>query len=340
MGNKILLEEIAKIKKLSGIVTEAAGPITWIKQFLGKVSKKALPAEIMKEFDVLAKNGKIKINPATKMIESVEWKLMSVEEIKLMFKWDGMFNAFKEVVTANSLPMDEAALATYKSDFKKIATAYVESAESLGQSFKKGSKTSIGGSIFMKRVVKLITPGIIKRQFPVYFQKLTTEEIKKMHGWFWLGVGDYKSVVDTFKRHGFPNALANLTGQVYQKWLFWTLAFSISNFVIGLLKDVGEDEEVYDSDIEALYDRTKNSIELAGFHWIFPSVWLYKVVFRPLLRGGVAGKRKKKEVTSILDGIKTKSQREKDALERMKASVNDTTKTGSVKSDSVNFDKY
>lgn len=324
-----LNEEIEKFRKLSGVLNEATGPTSWVAEFLGmiKAGVKRVPDDLLKsdELKDLVKSGKVTLT-AAKGIQSIDWAKLSVDEIMVLFKWDYILDTFKQLVTKNKIDVSETAIDTYKGSFKKIADAYRRSSLTLGQAFKAGYHAKGGASLFTKRALRFITADKLVKHFPTYFQKLTKEEVKKMHGWFWLGVGDYRLIVDIFKRHGFPHAVANLGGQYFKKWAFWSTMFSISNFMIGLTED---NDVIYESDLEWIKERSIDAFELAGLHWVLPVTVVWSQIISPVGKEGlrnIAGRKFK----DGLEKLKTKAEKEKDALENMKSSVNDTTGTSTT----------
>jgi hypothetical protein len=152
-----------------------------------------------------------------------------------------------------------------------------------GGAFAKGYKTIQAPMLFTK--------GFLRKQpfFQTYFRKkynkLTDDEVKKVWLWFFTGVGDVTTVKQIFIKNGLPKSLVNVGGQLFSKWLFWSIVISLSNLVIDISATLGK--KVYPNDIEALKGRWKKNAELANLHWILPLGVIWNQVVAPLLQGGI-----------------------------------------------------
>lgn len=323
MNTRILNEEIEKIKKLSGILNEAGSPTAWVSEFLGiiKAGVKRMPDDLLKSDEIKEMVAKNKITlTAAKGIATIDWAKLSVDEIMVLFKWDHILNSFKELISKNKIDVSDAAVLTYKGTFKKIAEAFNNVKETAMDSFKKGFKVDQAPGVLARFIGRNIPVPYLRGFLRSYIKKLTPDEIKKLHGWFWLGVGDFKSIKDSMQKAGFPGAVMNFAGQSFKKWAFWTGVFTASNVVLSLIKDFNEDQPLYESDLEWIAVRGKESFEAAGIHWIFPALVVWNEVVSPLGMGGgksiVVGKYR-----TYLEAKKSTAEREADALERMKKST-------------------
>jgi hypothetical protein len=155
----------------------------------------------------------------------------------------------------------------------------------VGDEFVQGFKTGQGGKLFLKKMRKWITWPVGQSH---KFARLTPSENAKVRNWFLTGVGNWSEISRIFKNYGWLEGLylvpANIAGQLARKWVFWTSVFTSINILIGIFQDL--DEEVYDSDVEAIWDRFVRSFESAGLHWLIPGQILLDNVFRPLWKGG------------------------------------------------------
>lgn len=330
MNARLLNEEINKIKKLSGILNEAGGPNAWVTEFLGviKAGVKRMPDDLLKSEEIKELITKNKITlTAAKGISSIDWAKLSVDEIMILFKWDHVLNSFKEIVTKNKINLTQTAVDTYKGSFKKIAQAYNKVKETPLDSFRKGWQVDQAPSTLARYIGRNIPIPYVRAALRSFIRPLTPDELKKLHGWFWTGIGDYKSIRDSMQKAGFPGAVLNFTGQSFKKWAFWTGVFSGANLIIGLIKDFNEDEPLYESDMEWILTRSKESFEAAGLHWIFPVVVVFNELVSPLGKGGgksiLVGKYRE-----FLEAKKSTADREADALEKMKQSINKEPETG------------
>jgi hypothetical protein len=332
-----LNEEIEKFRKLSGVLNEATGPTSWVAEFLGmiKAGVKRVPDDLLKsdELKDLVKSGKVTLT-AAKGIQSIDWAKLSVDEIMVLFKWDYILDTFKQLVAKNKIDVSETAIDTYKGSFKKIAEAYTRSTETIAQSFKAGWKVKGAPTLFAKSVARNIP--FISKFTRSYITKLKPEELKKVHSWFWTGVGDFSIIKATLQRNGWPNAIANFTGQIFKKWAFWTGLFTGANFLYDCLKDVPEETQVYDNELEAAWDRLVKAWEPVGLHWVFPVAVIYNELVSPLLLGGAQGRTVAKAKRFFADK-KTKAEQEAEALENMKNSTKEPTGDTTTKKNSYSY---
>lgn len=328
MNARLLNEEINKIKKLSGILNEGGTPTAWVAEFLGLIKSgvNKMPESMYKSDEIKELITKNKITlTAAKGIASIDWAKLSVDEIVLLFQWDHVLNSFRNVISKNKIDLSKTAVDTYKGSFKKIAQAYNHFNETPLDAFKKGFNTAQAGGAVFRGIARNIP--YIKRFTRRYLQQLSPEEYKKAHLWFWTGVGDYKSIKESFARAGFPAAVANFTGQTFKKWIFWTTTFTITNFLLEAFKDIPEDAPIYSNEWEATGARAVEAFEAAGLHWIFPVAVVWNEIWAPLVMGG-AGSVTKSRLQKHIEQMKSKSERETEALERMKQSTNKETPTG------------
>lgn len=328
MNARLLNEEINKIKKLSGILNEGGTPTAWVAEFLGLIKSgvNKMPESMYKSDEIKELITKNKITlTAAKGIASIDWAKLSVDEIVLLFQWDHILNSFRDIISKNKIDISKTAVDTYKGSFKKIAQAYNHVNETPWDAFKKGYGTSQAGGALFRGVARSI-PGINKFT-KSWFRQLTPDEYKKARLWFWTGVGDYQSIKESFKRAGFPAAVANFTGQTFKKWVYWSGFFTATNFLLEAIKDVPEDEPIYSNEWVATGDRFLKALEPAGLHWVFPVAVIWNEIWSPLVMGG-AGSITKSRLKKYLEQMKSKSEQETEALERMKQTTNKETSTG------------
>ena len=186
------------------------------------------------------------------------------------------------------------------------------------QSFVQGYKTSQAPTLFLKKLGRNIPIPYLGQYLRNRIQKLSPEESKKVYAWFFLGVGDANLISSIFKKHGIAKAAVNLTGQIVSKWVFWSTAFSLTNLLIDVVTDL--DEEVYESDFEAIKDRVLKNYEFAGVNWLFPITVVYQQLIGPLFRGGII-KFQKEQLIEKLENIKNKSKVEMDKIDTGKDKV-------------------
>jgi hypothetical protein len=330
MNKDIISEELNNFKRLSGLLNESTRPAQWLAEFLGlmKSSTKKLPQALLQANEVkdMVKQGKLSLS-TTKVITGIDWRKITQDEIEyLLQNWDEMFNTMREMIKQKKIPMDSAAVESYSGNWGKLARAYDEVHLTVGDAFKLGYKTPQAGAALLKSVVRNI-PGGIGRYGRRHFKAMTREEMKKVWGWFITGVGDFNTVKQIFTRHGFPTTVANLSGQLFKKWVYWSAIFTASNFFFELGKDSLKGEEVYTSDIEAIWGRFTKAFELSPFGYVIPIVAIYDAIISPLLHGGVRGILMS-DFNKHMEDTKNQAEKELDALERMKKTAEPQKGTG------------
>jgi hypothetical protein len=121
--NILLEEEIAKIKKLSGI-NEATGPTQWITKLIAQIANTPLSDDVIREFEPLINSGKIAVNKNAKKVTKVDWAVLADDEVELLFRSPELANVFKQIIKDNNIATDATAVALYSPKFKKIITGY------------------------------------------------------------------------------------------------------------------------------------------------------------------------------------------------------------------------
>jgi len=122
--NILLEEEIAKIKKLSGINEGAPGPTQWIAKLIAQIANTPLSDDVIREFEPLVTSGKIALNKNTKKITSIDWVNIVDDEVELLFRSPELASVFKKIIKDNNIATDATAVALYSPRFKKIVTGY------------------------------------------------------------------------------------------------------------------------------------------------------------------------------------------------------------------------
>jgi hypothetical protein len=224
-----------------------------------------------------------------------------------------------EKLTANMKPIRNYL----KKDMEEAANKAIFDSKLLSypQAFFKGFTTTTGGGIFAKKVLLRNMPIPWKRHLTANIYRLTDTERKIIKRWFWTGVGDYNQVVQIFRKHGIGPAIANLSGQLFKKWVFWTAAISAYNVLIEMLKDSTE-ETIYKSDWDWIYDRfvTQKPLETAGLGYMWPPTLIGKYVISPLGMGGWLSRPKKWLINLLENG--------KESAESSKKQIENSVKTG------------
>jgi hypothetical protein len=147
MKNILLEEEINNFRRLSGLLNEAApGPATWVASLLSKITKKSLSDDVIKAFEPLVNSGKITIDGATKTIKSINWRSLTNDEVKLLFKSDEMVGLMDEVIKTNKIRTSKPAMQTYTGNFKKIMDGYVAGKAETRISSSGGSQAGSTGA--------------------------------------------------------------------------------------------------------------------------------------------------------------------------------------------------
>jgi hypothetical protein len=329
MKESIISEELNNFKRLSGLLNESTRPAQWLAEFLGlmKSSTKKLPQTLLQADEVkdMVRQGKLSLS-TTKVITGIDWRKITQDELEYLLKnWDEMFNTIREMIKQKKIPMDSAAVQSYTGSWGKLARAYDEVHLTVGDAFKAGYKTpQAGGKLFNMFVRNL--PYIGKYARP-YFKQVKKEEMVKVWGWFVTGVGDFKTVKDIFTRHGFPATIANLSGQLFKKWVFWSAVFTVTNYLREMGKDALKDEKVYQSDIEAIFARLQKSWELSPIGYVIPLIVVWNHVISPLNLGGIKGLFMS-DFNKHMEDTKSQAERELDALERMKKTAEPQKGTG------------
>jgi hypothetical protein len=152
------------------------------------------------------------------------------------------------------------------------------------QSFAKGYKAIQAPMLFTKGFLR--KQPLFKKYFRSKYTKLTDDEVNKVWLWFFTGVGDAGTVRQIFQKSGLPKALVNVGGQLFAKWVFWSIVISLSNLAIDLAATVGT--KIYPNQWEAFKGRWNKNAELASLHWIIPIGVIMNNVVGPLMQGGIA----------------------------------------------------
>lgn len=124
--NLILEDQIARIKKLSGIDENVAGgPGSWIPALLAKITKIGLADDVVREFEPLIASGKMGLNKSTKTITMIKWSSLTDDEVKLLFRSDELVKVMDDFIKAKGLKTNPGAMRGYKGDMEKIMKGYV-----------------------------------------------------------------------------------------------------------------------------------------------------------------------------------------------------------------------
>ena len=322
MKNLLLTEEINKIKKLSGVINEQPTILPSVIRRLAnayKLTKITITKEILKKNDgigKLIKDGKITIDSAD-IITNIDWVNMTSGEIALIFReLPGIRKNFDKFLTDNNVAIDILS----KGKYKNLVDAYKMESQSMYGAFKSGYKAPGSGGMFAKHVASYVP--VIKKLTPNSWRTISSDDLKKMYGWLFTGIGDYAIIKETFQKYGTINAAINAGGQIFRKWVYWSGALIIYNIVLDIIGDLFDDEPVYGNDWEAVKERVVNNFELAGFHYVFPIAIIWKNVISPLLAGGSLGDLKEKI------GIKKKEAEDKIEELAGDETILDTTPAG------------
>jgi hypothetical protein len=139
--NILLEEEIAKIKKLSGINEAAPGPTQWIAKLIAQIANTPLSDDVIREFEPLINSGKIAVNKNAKKVTKVDWAVLADDEVELLFRSPELANVFKQIIKDNSIATDATAVALYSPRFKKIINGYKKGK---GNPIRSGSSSAPG----------------------------------------------------------------------------------------------------------------------------------------------------------------------------------------------------
>jgi hypothetical protein len=198
-----------------------------------------------------------------------------------------------------------------------------------GGEFLKGMKTVQAPFLASRYAFRNVPIPGIRAYIRKNTTKLTSDEMNRIRLWFFTGVGDAKSIYDIFKKHKLPLAFvyagSNLGGQLLSKWLFWSAAFSITNLLLDVSKDIGK--PVYESELEGWVSRIKRSPEGASLGWLFPVMIVYKQLIAPLGTGGIIPFHTKQFNDKLIE-LNNRAENERIKLESM-------TKNGVKKSKSI-----
>jgi hypothetical protein len=323
MENLLLTEEINKIKKLSGAINEQPTISAKVISSLANVYKLAkVPKEILKKnvgIGKLIKDGKITIDSAD-IITNINWVNMTSGEIALIFReFPDIRKNFDKFLKDNNVTIDILSKFS-KGKYKNLVDGYKMESQSMYGAFKSGYKAPGSGGMFAKHVASYVP--VIKKFTPNSWRTISSDDLKKMYGWLFTGIGDYAIIKETFQKYGTINAAINAGGQIFRKWVYWSGALIIYNIVLDIIGDLFDDEPVYGNDWEAVKERVVNNFELAGFHYVFPIAIIWKNVISPLLAGGSLGDLKEKI------GIKKKEAEDKIEELAGDETILDTTPAG------------
>jgi len=195
------------------------------------------------------------------------------------------------------------------------------------QSFTKGYKAIQAPMLFTKGFLR--KQPLFQKYFRSKYKQLTDDEVNKVWLWFFTGVGDAGTVRQIFQKSGLPKALVNVGGQLFAKWLFWSIVISLSNLAIDLLATVGT--KIYPNQWEAIKGRWNKNAELASLHWIIPIGVIYNNVIGPLLQGGIT-EFLTKNFIDRWESAKKQAIQEKERIESMSNDgVKKIKNTGSLK---------
>jgi hypothetical protein len=215
-----------------------------------------------------------------------------------------------EKLTTNMKPIQNYL----KKDIEEVANKAIIDSKILSypEAFFQGFRTKTGGSIFAKKVLLRNMPIPFKKNLTANIYRLTNTERKIVKRWFWTGVGDYNQIVQIFRKHGIGPAIANLSGQLFKKWVFWTGVLTGYNILIEMLKDSPE-ETIYKDDWDWLYDRlvTKKPLETAGLGHMWPPTLIWKYIISPLGMGGWLSRPKKWLIDFLEKGKETAESKKK-----------------------------
>jgi hypothetical protein len=215
-----------------------------------------------------------------------------------------------EKLTTNMKPIQNYL----KKDIEEVANKAIIDSKTLSypEAFFQGFRTKTGGSIFAKKVLLRNMPIPFKKNLTANIYRLTNTERKIVKRWFWTGVGDYNQIVQIFRKHGIGPAIANLSGQLFKKWVFWTGVITGYNILIEMIKDSPE-ETIYKDDWDWLYDRlvTQKPLETAGLGYMWPPTLIWKYVISPLGMGGWLSRPKKWLINFLEKGKETAESKKK-----------------------------
>lgn len=126
-----------------------------------------------------------------------------------------------------------------------------------------------------------------------FTSNLSTQEKDHVKRWLISGLGDFKSISDSWKKLGFKGASGNVIGQLLKKWWIITYWKYILTTIFGLLKDwATPGEEISDkemSDFSKLIWRLGKNLGVAGFGWVSPIGWFAGLIATVIFRGGGGG---------------------------------------------------
>jgi hypothetical protein len=256
----------------------------------------------------------------TKTIKVIDWTKMSKQSMEIVLRSSRVRTELLEILRLNNIDITKPTVrSTLTGIYKMLADSYVNSANKVvtrskistddltySQSFIKGLTTTQAPFLFSRYIMRnLPIPGV-RSLIRNYTTKLSKDEMKRMGMWFFSGIGDAKSVSDIFKKHNFPKALVNVSGQVFSKWLFWSTAFTLTNLLLDMGKDVNQ--RVYKTHLDAWIDRLSRSTEAASLGWLFPVKVVYDQLIGPLAVGGLIDFQSK-QFQDKLKTLKSKSEK-------------------------------
>jgi hypothetical protein len=205
---------------------------------------------------------------------------------------------------------------------------------SIGKSVSAGVKSGWSSESGAMAIAKLVTPSAIKKFLPASFQTLQKGDWSRIMTWVMTGVGDFPSVINIAKKHGWPAAVSNMGVQVFKKWLFLTLSLSIANGLIQLFADAFGDGPVYESDLEAIISRSKDAWVSIGIDWVVPITYIWNKVISPLLIGGAARGISVSSIFAELRKYIDKVKRESDEI------IKNSEKSNSVQTDKSKYKEW
>jgi len=321
------------------LLVEARGPLAAFEYFIKAAGKTLVGANEALLFALK------KVNPEIKQIYRASDEEIGKALLRKEFKEyrtiisKGLYQRFKEdideILKKYDLTDIEKQVAAaeeivQKTNIRKeIAVDIVKSNFGYRKAFIKGFKTTQAPFLFLKGIGRQIPIPYLRAYMRSKIHQLSPEEMRRVYLWFFTGVGDANSIYKILKNHGIPKALTNLTGQVFSKWVFWTTAFSLANYLIDVSQDL--DEEVYTSDIDAIMSRATKDFEPASIKWLFPIVVVYDQLFAPINRGGIL-KVKKEQWRKKLEELRHKAKNETNKIE---AKIDTTKQKVVAKVDSV-----
>jgi hypothetical protein len=221
-----------------------------------------------------------------------------------------------EKLTTNMKPIQNYL----KKDIENAVNKAIIDSKTLSypEAFFQGYRTNTGGGLFAKKVVLRNLPiPYVGKYFRANIYRLTNTERKIVKKWFWTGIGDYNQIVQIFRKYGIGPAIANLSGQLFKKWVFWTGVLTVGNILIDKIPGLFG-EQIHKSQLEAFSETLKEHFQTADIVHVTPWVAIINYVVGPFLQEGAF----KEPTDKLVKHIKNFTNKSENEVNKIENSVN------------------